>query len=241
MRCASGLQIVDASKLYETLFDRIPLSMLGERWLVENSANSLGNRRVYDSVRRLLDIVVSFVGGVISLLIYPFVILAIKIDDGGCVFIDQTRVGLKGKPVVITKFRSMSGNDHGQYGSNGTTQHEVTRVGKFLRGTRIDELPQFWNVLRGDLSLIGPRPELPSLVSVYEKEIPYYNVRHLVKPGLLGWAQIYHENHPHHAVDTEDTKDKLSYDLFYIKNRSLLIDLKIFFRTMQIILRRAGK
>lgn len=237
----SGIKIIDASRFYESIFDKIPLSMVGERWLVENSSTSLGNRRVYDLVKRLIDIFVSFVGGVISLVFYPFIILAIKLEDRGPIFIVQERIGSSGLPIKIIKFRSMSGNDNGKYNKNGTTSLYVTKVGKFLRVSRLDELPQFWNVFRGDLSLVGPRPELPGLVEVYKKEIPYYNARHLVKPGLFGWAQIYHEAHPHHAVATEDTKEKLSFDLYYIKNRSLALDAKISLRTMQILMKRAGK
>lgn len=237
----SGIKIIDASKLYESIFDKIPLSMVGERWLVENSSTSLGNRRFYDLVKRLIDIFVSFIGGVISLVFYPFIILAIKLDDRGPIFIEQERIGSSGKTVKIIKFRSMSGNDNGKYNKNGVTSLHVTKVGKFLRISRLDEIPQFWNVLKGDLSLVGPRPELPGLVDVYKKEIPYYNARHLVKPGLFGWAQIYHEAHPHHAVATEDTKEKLSYDLYYVKNRSLVLDTKISLRTMQILMKRAGK
>ena len=237
----SGIQIIDASKMYENIFDRIPLSMVGERWLVENSGTSLGNRRVYDTLKRVIDIVIAFFGGIISLVVYPFVYVAIKLEDKGPMFITQDRVGKNGKIVKLVKFRSMSGNDEGRYGSTGTTSHVVTRVGKFLRSTRIDELPQLWIVLTGQMSLVGPRSELPSLVDVYEKEIPYYNARHLVKPGLSGWAQIYHDRHPHHAVDTEDTRDKLSYDLYYIKNRSLALDIKIGLRTLQILVKRVGK
>lgn len=237
----SGLQIIDAGKLYEVIFDRIPLSMVGDRWFVEHSSSALGNRVMYDSFKRVIDVVVSLIGGLVSLIFYPFVYVAIKLEDKGPIFITQNRVGKGGKAIRIYKFRSMSGNDEGRYGHNGVTNNVVTNVGSFLRKSRIDELPQFWNVLKGDLSMVGPRPELPDLVSIYEKEIQYYNARHLVKPGLFGWAQIYHEAHPHHAVATEDTKDKLSYDLFYIKNRSLAVDLKIILRTLQILMKRAGR
>jgi len=117
---------------------------------------------------------------------------------------------------------------------------KVTRIGEFLRKTRIDELPQLWNVLRGDLSLVGPRPELPNLASLYEKEIPYYNVRHLIKPGLSGWAQIHQENPPKFDVGYDETKLKLSYDLYYIKNRSFILDVKIALRTLQTLFSRSG-
>jgi exopolysaccharide biosynthesis polyprenyl glycosylphosphotransferase len=237
----SGIQIIDASKLYEAIFDRIPIGIVGERWLVENSSTALGNRRVYDSLKRAIDVIVSFVGGVISLFFYPFVYLAIKIEDKGPIFITQDRIGRNGKSFRIIKFRSMSDNDNGRYDVSGKNKNKVTQVGSFLRRSRIDELPQFWNVLRGDLSMVGPRPELPHLASIYEKEISYYNVRHLVKPGLFGWAQIYHKNHPHHAVDIEEARNKLYYDLYYIRNRSVMLDFRIILRTLHILIRREGR
>ena len=236
-----GIRIIDAERLYESIFDRVPLSIVAERWLIENSNAVLGSRLIYDALKRAVDIVIASVFGLISLLFYPFVYLAIKFEDGGPLFSYQERVGKNGKLVKIVKFRSMSGNDNGRYGSVGSTKHVVTKVGQFIRKSRIDELPQFWNVIKGDLSLIGPRPEFPSLTAIYEKEIPYYNARHLVKPGLSGWAQIYHQAHPHHAVDTEETSNKLSYDLYYVKNRSLGLDLKIVLRTFQIFLKRLGR
>jgi lipopolysaccharide/colanic/teichoic acid biosynthesis glycosyltransferase len=132
----------------------------------------------------------------------------------------------------------MTGNDTGESALNSSLR--VTKVGSFLRRTRIDELPQLWNVLRGDYSLIGPRPELPALVAAYSEKIPYYNARHLLKPGLSGWAQIYHREHPHHGIDIEETQNKLSYDLYYVKNRSLLLDLQIGLKTIRTILSRSG-
>ena len=230
---------------YENVFDRIPLSLVGERWLVEHAGASIVGRRGYDILKRLTDIIVSLVLGVISLIFYPFVWIAIKIEDRGSLFIAQDRIGRGGKPIKIVKFRSMTANDGGAYsngsgGQNGKTALKVTRVGKFIRLTRIDELPQLWNVFKGDISLIGPRPELPALVSVYEKEIPYYHVRHLIKPGLSGWAQIYHEAHPHHAVAVDDTRDKLSYDLYYVKHRSFMLDVKIALQTIRALLSRQG-
>jgi lipopolysaccharide/colanic/teichoic acid biosynthesis glycosyltransferase len=237
----SGVQVVDAGRLYESVFDRIPLSMIKERWLVVNAGGTVGTRRAYEILKRLMDIVVASIVGIFSLLIYPFVYLAIKLDDKGEVFIIQERIGKNGKIIRIAKFRSMTASDGGAYhGNGGRSQLKVTRVGKFIRMTRIDELPQLWSVIKGELSLIGPRPELPALVDVYQKEIPYYNTRHLIKPGLSGWAQIYHRAHPHHAIAVDDTRDKLSYDLYYVKNRSLTLDIKIALQTIKSILSRQG-
>ena len=117
----------------------------------------------------------------------------------------------------------------------------ITRVGKFLRDARVDEFPQLWSVLRGDQSLIGPRPELPALADVYAEKIPHYAARYIVKPGLSGWAQIRHQDHPHHGTDIQETKNKLAYDLYYIKHRSIFLDILIALRTIQIIISRVGR
>lgn len=237
----SGVRVIDASKLYEMVFDRIPISMVGERWLVEHSGTALGSRRAYDVFKRLMDIVIAGSVGVISLVLYPFVYLAIYLDDGGAIFVTQDRIGKNGKTIRMNKFRSMSANDQGMYNHNdGKTDLSITRVGQFIRMTRIDELPQLWSVIKGEQSLIGPRPELPALVKIYEKEIPYYNARHLVKPGLSGWAQIYHRAHPHHFIAINDTRDKLSYDLYYIKHRSLALDIRIALQTFKALVSKRG-
>ncbi len=233
----SHIRFIDIHHVYEDTFGRVPLSLLNTGWFLENI--SIANS-VYDATRRLLDMVIASIAGLFSLLVYPFVYCAIKFDDGGDMFINQERVGKNNQLIRVIKFRSMSGNDSGNYGSSGRTDLVVTSVGKFLRKWRVDELPQLWNVLRGDLSLIGPRPEFAPLVMRYEKEIPYYGVRHLVKPGLSGWAQVHHERHPHHGIAVDQTKEKLSYDLYYIKNRSLLLDLKILLKTVKTILSRSG-
>ena len=128
----------------------------------------------------------------------------------------------------------------GDYGANGKTSLTVTKVGKWLRNLRIDELPQLWNVLKGDLSLVGPRPELPALAGGYSARIPYYNARHLINPGLTGWAQLHHDRDPHHGADIAETKNKLSYDLYYLKHRSLLLDLYIILQTIRIVLTARG-
>ena len=237
----SGATIIDAGRFYEAIFGRVPLTMVGERWLVENSGTALGNRRVYDVLKRGMDIVVASLLGLVSLLVYPFVWGAIKLDDGGALFVTQQRIGKKGQPISIVKFRSMSADDGGAYqGGTGRTALTVTRVGKVIRMLRIDELPQLWSVISGDQSLIGPRPELGPLVKVYEAEIPYYNARHLITPGLSGWAQIYHRAHPHHAVAVDEARNKLSYDLYYVKNRSFMLDLKIALQTLRALVSRQG-
>ena len=235
----SGVEFVDTRKLYEEIFNRIPLSRIDDTWCLENiSSNSKAS---FDIFKRLMDIIIS--GGLllISLIVYPFVWLAMRVDDRGVLFSYQQRIGQHNRIVNIVKFRTMTNaNDGGQWTGESAQRNVVTRVGKFLRKSRIDELPQLWNVLRGDVSLIGPRPEFPEPVAKYSQEIPYYNLRHIVKPGLSGWAQIYGE-HPHHGVDTEKTTNKLSYDLYYIKNRSVFLDLKIALQTMKVLITFAGR
>ncbi|OGG53072.1 hypothetical protein A2851_03060 [Candidatus Kaiserbacteria bacterium RIFCSPHIGHO2_01_FULL_53_29] len=228
--------LLDAAELYEEVFDREPLSFISYEWVLASASAS----RAYDAVKRGIDIVCALMGAIISLLLYPFIMLAIKLDDGGAIFIAQARVGRFQKPIRIIKFRSMSGNDEGDYGEHGKTRLHVTRVGKWLRLLRFDELPQLWNVVRGDLSLVGPRPELPKLAAEYNARIPYYNARYLVAPGLTGWAQVRHDRDPHHGADIAETKTKLAYDLFYLAHRSLLLDLFIMLQTVRIILTARG-
>lgn len=235
----SNVRFVDANRLYEDIFNRVPISLLEYNWFLENISQA--PHAAYDTAKRIMDLVVGGVLFLLSLPFYPVVWFLLKIQDGGPVFIFQERIGQNNVPMRLVKFRSMTGNDSGQYGEEGKTKLSVTRVGRFLRSSRIDELPQLWNVFRGDLSLIGPRPELPSLVKLYEGQIPYYNIRHLIKPGLSGWAQLYHETHPHHGVAVSETKEKLSYDLYYIKNHSLILDLSIAVKTVKTLLLRKGR
>ncbi len=232
----SKVRFIDSHRIYEDIFDRIPLSLVTYSWFLENI--SVSPKFTYDFLKRLFDIILSLILGLISLIVYPFVWLAITLDDGKDIFIRQERVGQSDHTIGILKFRTMSVNDGGE-GDAGRAQ-KITRVGKFLRNSRIDELPQLWNVLRGDLSLIGPRPELPNLVALYEKEISFYNVRHLIKPGLSGWAQLYQKTPPKFATDYDQTKTKLSYDLFYIKNRSFWLDIKIALKTIRELVSRRG-
>jgi lipopolysaccharide/colanic/teichoic acid biosynthesis glycosyltransferase len=231
----SKVRFIDSHRIYEDIFDRVPLSLVTYSWFLENI--SVSPKFTYDLLKRIMDIVISFIFGILSLVIYPFVILAIKIEGGDGVFISQERIGKDGRPIVLYKFRSMSRNITNL---NSREENKVTKVGNFLRKCRIDELPQLWNVFMGHISLIGPRPELPSGVSIYEKEISYYNIRHLIKPGLSGWAQIHQESHPHHSAHISLTKEKLTYDIYYIKNRSFWLDIKISLKTLKTLLSRSG-
>ncbi len=229
-------RFIELHTLYEEIFERVPLSLLEDNWFLENI--STHPKRLYDGVKRLMDIVIGAVLGMVSLLFYPIVIAAIKLESKGSAFTLQHRIGEGHRDITLLKFRTMARDDGGHWGKG--EPNEVTRVGNFLRRSRIDELPQLWNVIRGDVSLIGPRPEFPEAVRFYHAHIPYYGIRHLIKPGLSGWAQIYHKEAPHHGTDIAQTKIKLSYDLYYLKNRSILTDLIIALKTLRILFSRSG-
>lgn len=221
----SGVSFLTISDLYEEIFDRVAVGIINERWFLENISNR--PKPYYDFLKRAFDIVMSLILGIFSLPFYLLVWLLIKIDDGGNIFFFQDRVGRGNKIFRIFKFRSMRDD-------------KITRFGNFLRRSRIDELPQLWSVLLGHQSLVGPRPERPDYAEHYRQEIKFYDVRHIIPPGLSGWAQIYQENHPHFDLGVEQTKEKLSYDLYYIKNRSLWLDIKIALKTINILIRRKG-
>lgn len=233
----SRVVFIDMHKVYEDIFDRVPISLLKDSWFIENISTS--PKVTYDALKRIMDIFLGSILGLISLVFYPFIYIAIKLDDGGPIFIKQERIGKDNKIIKITKVRTMSVEE--SVDLKHDSEKRITRVGNFLRKSRIDEIPQIWSIIKGDQSLIGPRPELPSLVKHYEEEISYYPVRHLIKPGLSGWAQIYHDAHPHHGIAIEETKEKLSYDLYYLKNRSFMLDLKISLRTIAQLLSRKGR
>ncbi len=230
------LIFMDSSRLYEGIFSRIPVSSLSHRWFFEHVTK--GRRPLYDVLRRLIDVVAGCTVLIAFLLTLPCVALAVRLDDGGTLFVRQVRVGHFGRPLTMYKYRTMSGSDEGSAVLKSTLT--VTRIGRFLRKSRIDELPQALNLLSGSVSLIGPRPELPALVDLYSKEVPYYRTRLLLKPGLTGWAQLFHEAHPHHGADINETRRKLSYDLFYLKNRSLTLDIHIILKTLKVVLSRSG-
>ncbi len=227
---------LDFHKVYEDTFDRVPLSSLRYDWFINHISQS--KSLIYDMAKRLIDIVCATALLLPSLLLLPFVAAAIRYEDKGPIFYTTERLGLHNKPIHIFKLRTKNGSDSGDQALK--SELVDTRVGAFLRKTRIDELPQLINVVKGDLSFIGPRPEMPALASVYAEKIPYYNTRHFIKPGLSGWAQINNYDAPRGGVDVERTNSKLSYDLYYLKNRSLLLDVQIALKTIATIVMRTG-
>ncbi|HEX6730665.1 MAG TPA: sugar transferase, partial [Pyrinomonadaceae bacterium] len=176
---------------------------------------------------------VALIGGVLSLPIVILTAILIKLDSKGPIFYKQERVGRNGRVFVLAKFRSMR-VDAEQDGPVWATKGDdrTTRVGRILRKSRVDEIPQFWNILKGEMNFVGPRPERPHFVAQLAEEIPFYEQRHLIAPGLTGWAQIKYS----YGASTEDARQKLQYDLFYIKNQSLILDAIIMFETIKIIL-----
>lgn len=228
------LKFIDVYQVYEDVFDKVPVSLIKYGWFIENI--TVTQKIMYDMLKRSIDIFVAIVGGTFTLLLYPFIILAIKIEGPGPIFIMQTRVGKNNKPINIYKFRSMTNNEDGVW--IGESKNKITKVGAILRKSSIDEFPQFWNILRGDISLVGPRPDMTGLESRLSKEIPYYSVRYVVKPGLSGWAQTQQDVIPN---SIEENKDRLAYDLYYIKNRSFFLDIKIILKTIKTLLARGGR
>jgi lipopolysaccharide/colanic/teichoic acid biosynthesis glycosyltransferase len=229
-----GFLFFDAAFLYEAVFERVPLTIMQP----PNILTLAGRPVIYSIVKRAMDVVIGLVGSALCLIALPFLALAIKLEDGGPIFVVQERVGRFQRPIRIRKFRSMSGSDTGAQALQ--SQHVVTRVGRFIRRTHIDEFPQFLNLVRGDLSFVGPRPELPALAAHYAAHIPHYRMRHLIKPGLTGWARVRHQRDPHHGTDVAETRIKLGYDLYYVTHRSLMFDLYITFQTVRFILTARG-
>lgn len=230
----SNVRFLDMYKVYEEVFDRVPLSLVGYNWFLENI--SFSPHTMYDTLKRMMDIAIASALGTVSLIFYPFVFVAIKLEDGGPVFITQERIGAGNRIIKLWKFRSMRGSDAGKWVTEGDDR--ITRVGRFLRKSRIDELPQLWNIIRGDLSLIGPRPDIVAMGKKLADELPYYTVRNLIKPGLSGWAQIKQDIAPQ---SLPETRERLAYDLYYLKNRSFILDLTIALKTMKTLLSRTGK
>lgn len=232
----SGIRFLHFPHFYEMITGKIPVFRINEYWFLENFARI--QYTMYGKIKRILDIILGGTFLIPFAILTPIIALCIRIESPGPVFYRQRRLGKGNKEFVIIKFRSMISNaETGTALWADENDPRVTRVGAFLRKTRLDELPQLLNVLRGDLSFIGPRPERPEFVRTLEKEIPFYHMRHLVTPGLTGWAQI---NFPYGA-SVKDTMEKLQYDLYYIKHQSFLLDLDILLRTIVVILSGAGR
>jgi sugar transferase (PEP-CTERM system associated) len=223
--------IEEGATFYERVTGRVSLDMIRPSWLIFTGRGR--QVRLAAITRSAVHRSVALIGMVLSLPLAGLTAILIKIDSRGPVFYKQERVGKNGRPFTLTKFRSMR-VDAEKAGPVWASKADgrTTRVGRVIRKIRVDEIPQFWNIVRGEMSFVGPRPERPHFVAQLAQEIPYYEQRHLIAPGLTGWAQI---KYPYGA-STEDARQKLQYDLFYIKNHSLFLDAIILFETIKIIL-----
>jgi exopolysaccharide biosynthesis polyprenyl glycosylphosphotransferase len=224
-----GVEITRMPVMYEELLDRVPIEHLDTYWILRSFVDDAKVSAFYEVSKRLMDILGGLVGVLILLLLLPFVSLATMLDSGWPIFYSQTRLGKGGKSYEIIKFRTMRRDAEADGRPRWAKEDDerATRIGKFLRKTHIDEIPQIINVLRGEMSLVGPRSERPELVQHFQEHVPFYRARLLVKPGITGWAQVNFG----YASTIEETKTKLEYDLYYIKHRNLLMDILIVLRT----------
>ena len=235
----SGVEVVPMPTIYEELLGRVPVHHLESDWLIRSFGNETHAGGLYIASKRAYDILCGLIGMAVCIFIYPVVAILTLLESGRPVMYTQIRSTKGGKPFVIYKFRTM----HQDAEMNGEVQitkikdPRITHVGNLLRRTHLDELPQFWNVLIGEMSVVGPRAERPELIAEYQKEIPFYRARLLVKPGITGWAQV---NYGYSAT-VEQTNVKIEYDLYYIKHRNVLMDLLIILRTLSQIVGFRGR
>ena len=228
-----GVSIREYTQVYEEITHRVPVQHFDKDFYRYFPFSRSNQNKLYLFFHRLFDFIFSFLGLTFGLLILPFLLIGNVIGNRGPLFYTQGRIGKNGKPFKIYKLRSMvydAEKNGAQFASLGDTR--VTKFGRFLRKSRFDEIPQFINVVKGDMSVIGPRPERPIFVEQLSKEIPFYEVRHIVKPGVTGWAQV----NAKYGTTQEDALEKLQYDLYYIKHRSIFLDISIVVKTLSTII-----
>jgi sugar transferase (PEP-CTERM system associated) len=229
----NGLVVLDMPCVFEDLTGAVPVEHISDDWLVFAVGFNLISKQYVQRVKRLFDVVISAFLLLVTSPVIAFTALAIKLGPPGPVFFGQKRVGKGGEIFVLWKFRSMK-QDSEKDGAVWAKENDprITDIGRIIRVLRIDELPQIFNVFKGDMSLIGPRPERPEFVQSLEAEIPYYGLRHSVRPGITGWAQVNYS----YGASVEDSLRKLEFDIFYIKNMSLILDAKIALKTIGVVL-----
>jgi exopolysaccharide biosynthesis polyprenyl glycosylphosphotransferase len=234
-----GIEITRMPVAYQELLGRVPIRYLETDWILRSFVDQARVNHIYEVLKRLMDIVGGIVGVVIMLASFPFVGLAIILDSGFPILYSQVRSGRGGQPYKIIKYRTMKQNAEadGQPQWAEESDPRATRVGRILRRTHLDELPQCLNVLRGDMSLVGPRAERPELVAWFQQHVPFYRARLLVKPGITGWAQVNYG----YASTIDETIIKLEYDLYYIQRRNLWLDFVIMLRTPAMMLGLQGR
>jgi sugar transferase (PEP-CTERM system associated) len=231
----AGVKVEDAHAFYERMTGRIILERLSPSWLI--LSDGFGKSALLVWAKRTIDIIVSMLALILCFPLFIIVGIAIWLETGSPVLFRQERSGLRGRTFQMVKFRSMK--NHAEAGGPqwaAQDDHRITRVGRWIRKYRIDELPQFLNVLRGEMSIVGPRPERPEFVSILEEQIPFFGLRHSVRPGITGWAQVKFQ----YGSSVEETKTKLEHDLFYIKHLSIMLDLAVLFETVKVMLSGRG-
>ncbi len=231
----SGINYYNLINFYEEISGQIPLEILNKAWFLENL--NLAEKKNFERIKRVFDICLSSLFMIFALPVCFIVIISVKMSGPGPIIFKQTRLGKNNKDFNLYKFRTMRTENNNQ---SPTSENDprITKIGKFLRRSRLDEIPQLFNVIRGDMSFVGPRPERPELIKELSNNIPFYNVRSLVSPGITGWDQISGE---YHSPSVEDTYKKLQYDLFYIKNRSVYLDISIILKTIKTALGQEGR
>lgn len=237
----NGISIVSLNDIYEKMFGRLPPFVFSENWFLNNLPEQ--EKKVYDRVKIIFDYIAGLFMGLFFIITFPILALLIKITSQGPVFFTQTRTGLLGKPFKMYKYRTMralsadgSAETHGpQFAQQ--KDDRITILGKIMRATRLDEIPQFINILKNEMSFIGPRPERPEFVAELVNAMPYYRLRHLTKPGLTGWAQLQNS----YYGNIEENLKKLEYDLYYIKHRSPMLDLMIMLKTVAVVMKMMGR
>ncbi len=234
---AAGTRVRSVTRFYEEWLGKLPISELERVSLLFDISEVHG--QIYGRVKRLLDLGAGAVGLVLMLIVTPFVLVGNIVASRGPLLFRQQRVGRNGRVFTILKFRSMrpdpGADEHGEWTT--IDDPRVTRFGRFLRASRVDELPQMWNILRGDLSIVGPRPEQPQYVERLSEKIPFYDLRHLVRPGLTGWAQVKYR----YGASEQDALEKLQYEFFYLRHQGVLLDLRIIGRTLRSLVSRPGR
>ncbi len=225
------VEIYDIPSFYQIIARKVPLSDLEESWFLENLS---AQQKFYDPLKRAWELVAALLLGIVLLPLELLVALMVKLTSRGPIIYTQTRIGEHGKEFVVYKFRTMKMHENHSWPEKN--DERITTIGKFLRKTHLDELPQLWNVVKGDVSVVGPRPDFVDFYKKLESEIPYYSIRTIIKPGLTGWAQV----HKPIIASVDDTKERLEYDIYYIKNRSLILDLAILLKTFKVLLMAGG-
>lgn len=230
-----GISYTTLSNFYEKITGRVPLEIIGQSWFLENL--DLADKKIFEFIKRSFDLTLAIILLLITLPFWPFILLAIKLSSPGPVFFSQYRMGKNNIPFKMYKFRTMR-TENNNYALTVKNDQRITGIGKIMRKTRLDEIPQLINIIKGQMSFIGPRPERPEFIAELKENVPFFDIRTLVKPGISGWDQISGE---YHSASIEDTMKKLQHDLFYIKNRSLYLDITIILKTIKTIIAHQGR